>query len=398
MLNENCSQRTILYLDPDDFYASIVRLKDSTLRGKPVLIAHPGGRGGVVSASYEARGDGVAAGMTTAQALRLCPKATVVPVAWDTFERCAQEIHALALKYSPLVERTSLDESALDITGCQRLFGAAADVGASLQRELAANVGLDVSVGVGSNKLVSQVAALRAKRKRLVEVFTGYEPAFLSSLPVNRLPDLEPALAEALEKLAVRKVSDLAKLDLQLLEAAFGFWGRRLHEWAHGIDQRPVSPKREELVRTARADFPTDEMHRDVIVRELFTLAERLGETLRAERFAAGKLGLTIGYSDTQRVSGSRLLPAATDLDRELYEAAERLLERLFIRRVRVRSLILVAGRLRCSVWQRNLFGRDVRLKWRELYSAVDKVRGKYGQGALRFGRAEAPAHKLVVS
>ena len=160
--------REILHINTDDFYASALRLRDPALRTKAVVVSGPAPRGMVMSASYEARGDGVRRGMTVSSAMRLCPGGVFVPPDWDLFRSVSGSIFSIVRRYSPVVESGSLDEGYVDYTGCDRLFGRAMDAGRAIKRDVRAETGLEVSLGVASSKLVSHVASREAKRAHMV--------------------------------------------------------------------------------------------------------------------------------------------------------------------------------------------------------------------------------------
>ena len=131
-------ERRILHINTDDFYASVCRLRDPALRGRAVVVAGPPPRGMVVSASYEARGEGVERGMTVSSARRLCSGGAFVPPDWRLFRRASRAVFGVLGRYSPLVEQASLDEGYIDYTGCGRLFGHVLDAGTRIKSEIGA--------------------------------------------------------------------------------------------------------------------------------------------------------------------------------------------------------------------------------------------------------------------
>ena len=136
--------REILHINTDDFYASALRLRDPALRAKAVVVSGPAPRGMVVSASYEARGEGVRRGMTVSSAMRLCPGGAFLPPDWDLFRSVSGSIFSIVRRYSPVVESVSLDEGYVDYTGCERLFGRAMDEGDKVGLSLAQKAGNNI--------------------------------------------------------------------------------------------------------------------------------------------------------------------------------------------------------------------------------------------------------------
>jgi DNA polymerase-4 len=415
-------EREILHVNTDDFYASLLRLRDPALRGRPVVVAGPAPRGMVFSASYEARRDGVHRGMTVSAARRLSAGGIFCPPDWGLFRRASTAIFRILRRFSPLVEQSGLDEGYIDYTGCGRLFGHVLDAGTRIKNEIIRETGLQVSLGVASSKLVSHVASRSAKRAHLVDVYPGQERPFLAPVPIERFPPVGERRAVMLRELGIARVGDVLLFPEEIFSTCFGSWGRLLYCGAMGEDtaavrSRPAPDERfavEELLEPDRVD-------RGLLESVLYRLAEQLGERLRAERLQAGSLALEIRYADGIRAAGTGRVgveksgasehphgaeksgdtgdaggtarPAApTSNDLRLFEAARRTFVRLFTRRVRVRSMLLSARRLEPEPVQLEIFidpdaARAERM--RRLHGALDRLRSSFPRGvAPAFGRA----------
>lgn len=393
---------TVLHINTDDFFASVLRVKDPALRRRPVVVGHLASRGGVVSASYEARADGIRPGMTMAQARRACPGASLVHIDWDLYTRASSDLFGVLERFSPLVERASLDEGFLDYTGCRLLFGCPVDAAARIKREVCEATGLGVSVGLAANKLVSKVASGTAKCARLVDVFNGYEQSFLAPLAIGRLPGVGPKLGAALRDMAVLRIGDVIRFPEELLQSVFGpTAGRTLHRRARGVDRTPVRP-----VPAARLNWREEEtLNPDSVDRRRLTavlhqLAGRLGTRLRREKLAARRFTVFAQYSDQVRAQRTGFAPEPADLDGRITELALEAFHGLFTRRVRVRRLALGASCLEGN-WQLPLFAGGYASRaeaaraapstthssaMRRLYEAVDGLRGKHGDDAVQVG------------
>ena len=403
-------EREILHVNTDDFYASVLRLRDPALRKRAVVVVGASPRGMVFSASYEARRDGVTRGMTASAAMRLSSRATFLPPDWGLFRRASSAIFGVLRRYSPTVESASLDEGYLDYTGCSRLFGPALDAGRRIKDEIARETGLAVSLGVASNKLVSHVASRTAKCANLVDVYAGYERSFVAPVAVDRFPLVGEKRAPALHDLGVVRVGDVLLFTEEIFAFCFGSWGRRLYRGALGEDTAPVRVRPEIDERfTVEEILEPDRVERRFLEGALYRLAERLGERLRAERSLAGAVGLEVRYADGMAAKGtgrpgssteggaggvSREAEAPASDDRSIYEAAREIFARTYVRRVRVRSLVLSAERIAPAPLQLELFAgdREAAVERRgKLYAALDRLRSAYpGRAAPAFGRALA--------
>jgi len=399
-------EREILHVNTDDFYASVLRLRDATLRGRAVVVVGASPRGMVFSASYEARRDGVARGMTASAAMRLASRAVFLPPDWGLFRRASSAIFAILRRYSPLVESASLDEGYVDYTGCSRLFGPALDTGRRIKDEIARETGLAVSLGVASNKLVSHVASRSAKCANLVDVYSGYERSFIAPVPVHRFPLVGERRAPALCELGVARVGDILLFTEDIFAFCFGAWGRRLYRGALGEDTAPVRTRPAPDERfTVEEILEPDRIDRRFLEGVLYRLTERLGEKLRAERSLAGTVGVEVRYADGMAARGTgRVGPASADNagedepaaaeDCTLFEAAREVFTRIYARRVRVRSLVLSAEKIMPAPLQLELFAgeRAAAAERRgKLYAALDRLRTAYpGCTAPTFGKALA--------
>jgi DNA polymerase IV len=410
-------EREILHVNTDDFYASVLRLRDPALRRRAVVVVGASSRGMVFSASYEARKDGVTRGMTASAARRLSSRAVFLPPDWGLFRRASSAIFGVLRRYSPVVESASLDEGYVDYSGCGRLFGPALDAGRRIKDEIARETGLAVSLGVASNKLVSHVASRSAKCANLVDVYAGYERSFVAPVPVERFPLVGEKRSPALCELGVARVGDVLLFPEEIFAFCFGSWGKRLYRGALGEDTAPVRARAgiderfavEEILEPDRVEYR-------FLEGALYRLAERLGEKLRAERSLAGAVSLEVRYADGLAAKGTgrpgaqaagggepgapgvsaapEAAVSSVSDDLSIYEAAREIFARAYARRVRVRSLVLSAGRIEPAPLQLELFAgdREAAVERRgKLYAALDRLRAAYpGRAAPAFGKALA--------
>jgi DNA polymerase-4 len=406
--------RSILHLDIAAFPVAVERVVDPGLRGRPVAVAPPGSaRAPILAVSLEAAHEGVRPGMPVPEALRRCPGLRVLPANEPLYRRAAAAVLGLLGGYSPLVEPAGPGHVFLDLTGTGRLFGAAKDAAARIRREIEARLRLRAAAGVATNKLVSGVAARVIRPDGgLCDVFPGAEAPFLAPLPALLLPAARaPEARERLEDLSVSRVRDLLALSLPQLRFAFGWRGDRLHRQALGIDDAPVRPPGEAPSVAEEETLAEDSNDEAVVLRAAYRLCERCGARLRRLRARAGRLRLILRYADAVIEGREARLdpPAAADL--LLFGAARGLLARVRQRRVRVRWLEARCLDLLRGPRQLDLFGPEAFAGSRDagdpgaaaagspgaaplrigaaetLAEAVDRIRGRFGEGAIVAGR-----------
>ena len=377
-------ERVIMHVDMDAFYASVELRRRPELVGRPVYV---GGerRGVVLSANYHARAFGIAGGMSSAKARRMCPQAVAIPPDFDAYTEVSAGIGAVFESVTGRVEMASIDEAYLDVTGSLRPSGDARALGELLRALVHDEQGITCSVGIGRNKFIAKVASSQAKPDGLVEVPPGGEAAFLHPLAVEQIWGVGEATAGKLHRLGIVTVADLAGTPVGTLRQAFGpHQGALLADLAWGRDDRRVIARAGErgvgCQRTLAQDISDPARVRTELLRVCATVARRMRR--------AGVLGrvltVTIRFADFQTASKSATLSGLTDTTDELHAQAMVLYHRLRaagtpIRRVGVRVQGLVeAGKAYC---QPTLDAPE--RGWREAEVAMDAVRRKFGPQCL---------------
>jgi DNA polymerase-4 len=366
----------------DAFYASVEQRDHPELRGLPVIVgADPRGRGVVSAASYEARRFGVHSAMPIGRAARLCPDAVFLPVDMDKYARVSGEIMALLSEYSPLLEPISVDEAFLDVTGTERLLGAALEVARTIKARLRGEVGLTASAGIAPNKFLAKLASDLKKPDGLVEVKPGEEADFLRNLPIERLWGVGRVTARELRAMGIETIGQLARVTPRVLMQGFGKWGGLLHELAQGRDDRPVEPLAAPKSMGAEETFSQDTRDGEELRRTLLVQAERVARELRAEGYAGRTVSLKLRFADFQTITRS-LTGEATQDGLEIFRRVFGLLERVE-RRQPVRLIgVSVAGLVQGGPGQLSLFSETSARRDR-VARAADRLARRFGDRAL---------------
>jgi DNA polymerase-4 len=390
--------RTVLHVDIAAFPIAVERVIEPRLHGWPVVLVPPGSaRAPVLVVSQEAAREGVRAGMPLPVVLRRCPGVAVLHPNEPLYRRATGAILALLGGYSPLVEPAALGQTCLDLTGTARLFGAAQDAAARIRREIEARLRLRPTVGLATSKLVSRVAARVIRPDGLCDVFAGSEASFLAPLPVGFLPAARAETRERLSDLSVGRVADLLRFSQAQLLIAFGPHGERLRCQALGIDASPVRPPEAVAAVVEEETLAEDSNEEAALLRTLFSLCERAGARLRRLEARAGGLRVTLRHSDDVLARREERLipPVAADL--ALFAQARTICERARARRARVRwievrCLEIVRGPRQLALFGPEAFGdRASHGAAESLAEAVDRIRGRFGDGAIMAGRLLPP-------
>lgn len=311
----------ILLCDIDAFFASVEQRDRPEYRGKPVVVGGSlSGRGVVSTCSYEARKYGVHSAMPVEQARQLCPGAIFLPGDTARYRRVSREVFAVYDRFTPEIEIVSIDEAYLALPPGEGV--AAAE---EIRRIVREELGLSVTIGVSVNKLLSKIASELAKPDRIGRLWPEQVERVLWPLSPAFLPGLGPISVEKLERIGIETIGQIAAAPPELLRKYFGKNALTLQRSARGIDNRPLETVREAKSLSEEKTFSTDLADEEVILAVLISQAESLGYRLRSGELRARKVGIKVRYADFRTITRELTLPAPTDGDRDIYEAAVRL-------------------------------------------------------------------------
>ncbi len=382
--------RQIIHVDMDAFYASVEQRDRPELRGKPVIVGGPAEARGVVSAaSYEVRTFGVHSAMPTAQAMRRCPHAILLPVRMERYAEVSQQIQAIFERYTPLVEPISLDEAFLDVTGSTNLFGPAEQIGRAIKREIASQTRLTASVGVAPSKFLAKLASDLRKPDGFVVVTEQNKQAILDPLSVGRIWGVGRVTERALHARGIRTIGELRAASEIELRSIMGSGATELRRLARGEDDREVEAVRQARSLSSEQTFATDVSDADVLRSVLLEQVEEVAQRLRRRQLKARTVSLKLRYGDFRTVTRSETLPEATNLTQVLWETAERVFGQW--RRNGSGALRLLGfaatglGPERGG--QGSLFPDPEAEKLKRLDRTMDAIRDRYGKRAVRRGR-----------
>lgn len=384
--------RAVIHLNVADFAVAVERALDARLKKAPLIVAAPSARAVVYDMSDDAYREGVRKGMPLWRARKFSSRAAVVSPRPERYERAMRMIFEKTLRYSPRVEL--VDEKGhlfLDITGTRRLFGPPEDVAWRLRGEVKRGLGFDPVWSVAPNKLVAKVATRMVKPLGEYVVEEGEEEDFLREIPLALIPGIERGDAALLRDMNLKTAGDVARWSLWQLETVFEKRARHLHEVVRGVDTSPVLSA-SDGPPSVSVDHPFADDTNDARVAEgaIWSCAEKAGAELRRRRLAAGRVGVTVDYSDGVRVIRSAITDTPTANDFSLFRLAMRALEFAWKRRVRIRHFKVMCDKLCFPPAQVELFADDCERNRLEsnVILAVDNIRKRFGERSVFFGRS----------
>lgn len=370
-------------MDLDSFFVSVERLLDPSLLGKPVIVGGVGGRGVVSSCSYEARKFGVHSAMPGAKARQLCPHGIFISGSHHKYSEYSSIVTQIIEDNAPLYQKASIDEFYVDLTGMDRFFGCL-KWSQELRQKVIKETGLPISFGLSTSKMISKVATDFAKPNGEKYVEPGTEQDFLDPLPVSKLPMIGEKSTKILNAMGIKTVYQLRQIPFEKLVADFGKFGVAMWRKARGIDSSELVTEWQEKSISCERTFDKDTNDVKWMSNVIHILTEKLGFELRQLGRLTSTVMVKVRYDNFETTS-KQISVEYTCSSKQLIEYAEQLFLQHYDKKRKVRLLGIKFSGLVYGTQQINLF--DDTEQELHLYSAIDKVKEKYGINKLIFAR-----------
>ena len=388
--------RVILHCDMNNFYASVELLSRPDLKDVPVAVCgDPEGRHGIILAKNQlAKAAGVVTAETVWQARKKCPSLQFVRPHHDKYKEYSDRINKIYLEYTDMVEPFSIDESWLDVTASQRLFGNGRQIADTIRQRIKSELGLTLSVGVSYNKVFAKMGSEYRKPDATTEVTRQNYPTLLFGKPVGELFFVGFATAEKLKTIHIRTIGDLAAADPRALERLLGKQGPLLHSYANGLDDSPVClyNQREKIKSVGNGiTFARNLTGIEDITTALTSLSDTVASRLRKYQMKCFGVKVDIKNPAFKTISRQKQLPQPTNLAADLKKAALELLGSSWRLSDPIRLLTLTAINLtdETAEEQLSLFDApaETRQKGESIERTMDDIRKKFGDSSITFGQ-----------
>ncbi len=381
-------KKVIFLVDMNAFFISCEMTRNPSLVGIPAAVAgDPKRRTGIIlAANYEARAQGVKTAMVNHEALKLCPKLTLVSPDHHFYGRKSEAVMHLLSNYTPDIEQNSIDEAWLDMTGSEGLFGKPLNAAQRIMDEIKDRLGLWCSIGIAENKFLAKMAAEMKKPLGITELWEKDIPERLWPLSVKEMYGVGAKTAEKLNRIGIKTIGELAKSDVSVIHQALGKVGDEIYWHANGIDHSIILARTEDDVKSIGREktLPEDLTDIEKAKMILLELADDVGMTVRKQGKEGRTVHIRLKYSDFRSVT-RQMTVAATSVTREIYQAGCSLLEQNWSagRPVRLIGISVSGFHEHTFSEQLSLFDqRQVNIrsdKNKQIDKAMDKIRDKYG-------------------
>lgn len=398
-------QRLIFHVDVNSAFlsweaAKRIREGEDDLRLIPSCVGgNPERRTSIVLAkSIPAKKFGVKTGEPIAMALRKCPDLVIVGSDFGLYDRNSRAFMDICREYAPVLEKFSIDECFLDMTGTNLIYPNPIETAYEIKDKIRDTLGFTVNIGVGSNKLLAKMASDFEKPDRVHTLFTSEIPDKFWPLPVGELFSVGKNVRAKLEKAHIHTIGDLAKYDVRSLQALIGVKpGLHLHNYANGIDDSPVMSEPPE----AKSYGTTTTLEEDVTTYEqayriLLSLADSVAFRIRADRAKAFCITVTIRGNDFKNKSHQRKINEATDITTEIFEISKGLFQEVWDGNTPLRLLgISLSDITKEEGMQLSLFQDERKEKARKADQAMDAIRRRYGVDIVKRGAMYGQAERI---
>jgi len=373
------TEKQIIHMDQDAFFVSVEVKKDSSLVGKPVIIGGTSDRGVVASCSYEARKYGVHSAMSSRMAKMLCPHAVFIRGNMDEYSKASHEITNILKERVPLIEKASIDEHYIDMTGMDR-FHSTRRYAHELRELVMKETGLPISFGLSVNKTVSKMATNECKPNGEMNVDQKEVQPFLNPLSIRKIPGLGEKTFVKLSDMGIKKIYTLSQIHPEQMNFLLGKSGLSLLQKAQGIDNSPVVPYMEQKSIGTQCTFHADSIDLDMINNLLTAQVMDVAFQLREKKKLTACVTVTIRYANFETET-RQIAIGYTSLDDVLIATAKELFKKMYNRRMLLRLIGVRLSNLVSGFEQIDLYSES-----QEQYSlvqALDKIRRKFGSDAV---------------
>ncbi|WP_415235098.1 DNA polymerase IV [Sneathiella sp.] len=389
------NQLSTAHMDCDAFYAAVEKRDNPSLAYKPVIVAHDGVRSVVSTCCYIARISGVRSAMPLFKAKKICPDGVIIKPRMDVYSAVSKQIHKLFDELTPMIEPLSLDEAFLDLSGTDKLHGRTpAQSMAWLAREIQQTIGITVSVGLSYNKSLAKLASDLDKPDGYAVIGQAEALTFLAPRPVGDIWGVGKALNKKLNAEGITTIGQLQHRDENDLIKKYGTMGSRLYQFSRGQDDRKVKSERKAKSISAETTFGTDISDIHVLADRLWPLCERVSARLKQTEKAGKTITLKLKTGNFQGITRSHTLDRPTQLAETLYQETLPLLQNAALgKSFRLIGVGISSFGKLDEADTPDLLDQD-KGKIKEIETAMDKVRAKFGKDIILKGRGFKPPPK----
>lgn len=391
--------RRIMHIDMNSFFASCEMANDESLRGKNIAVAgDPAKRHGIIlAASYEAKKKGVKTTMPIWKAQNVCKDLIILPCNMELYASYSDRMIEIVSQYAPVIEKASIDEAYLDLTGTEKIYPDLLILAKEIQDRIYNELGLMSSIGISENKLLAKMGSDYKKPMGITEIYLKDVKDKLWNLKTGELFGIGNKTEEMLKSIGIFTIGMLAQYDFNTLKLYAGDRGARyLIDSANGIDDSEVIPNDMIEAKSTGLEktFSEDITDIKILNKTLFEFSEKISYRLREMNKKAKTIVIKIKYSNFTNITRNYTLDAYTDLQNEIYEVAKLLLIKSLNNDISVRLIGLSCTKFisndedysQITLLETNeeKIMKEKNERYRTFEKTLDKLRTKYGEDVVK--------------
>ncbi len=380
------TQRSIIHVDMDAFFAAVEELDNPELRGRAVVVGGLGPRGVVSTANYIARRSGVHSAMPMGQARRLCPQAVYIAPRGARYREVSARVFEQFHAITPLVEGLSLDEAFLDVSASLRLFGGFEDIARKLKADIRRETGLTASVGMAHNKFLAKLASDAQKPDGFVHVPADGVQDFLDPMPIVRLWGIGKKTQPRLKALGLLTIGQFRRVDASLVRPVLGNRTEHYLRLAQGLDEREVEPSRPDKSISHEVTFDQDIRDPGELLAELQHQSDRVARRLRKAHLLARTVSIKLRDSQFRTATRSKSMIAGSNSSSTIYRMARALFETW--RKEHRNTPVRLLGVGTSNFEDEDEPGHAPPSRDQRLDGVLDGIRDRFGEDGIAHGQA----------
>ena len=394
---KNNTSRTILHCDMNGFYASVELLDYPQYKNVPMAVCgNPDSRHGIILAKNDlAKKYRVTTGETLGMAKKKCPDLVCVPPHHDKYSHYSKLINEIYLRYTDMVEPFSIDESWLDVTASESLFGTGKEIADDIRRTVKEELGLTLSAGVSYNKFLAKMGSEHKKPDATTVIDQSNLKTLLWPKKIDDMFFVGKKTAAVLKKAHIYTIGQLANSNRQSIASLLGRNGALIHDYANGIDNSPVAlfNKREKAKSIGHSvTFSKNLTNYDEIKSGISWLCDRVTMRLRKAHMKASGLRVEIRYATFNEISKQKQFDQPTNLEKDFFREAFKIIEKMWQKQMPIRLLSVSAINLVDENVEEQLsmltgFSQEERQEHEKFERTLDEIRNKFGTNSIEFGR-----------
>ena len=329
----------ILHIDMDAFFAAVEQRDNPELRNKPVIISGNSNRSVVSTASYEARKFGIGSAMPVFKAKQLCDHLEIVSGNMKKYQATSKQIMKIIAQYSPLLEKVSIDEAYLDITGCEKLFGSFKNIAMAIKKKIYNQLFLTCSIGMSPIKFLSKIASDMNKPDGLTIIEHNQIKNFIFNLPIHKVPGIGKNSMKTMQLMQIKTLGDVRKFTLPVLTQKFGKRGKRLLELSNGIDKSMVKTSYKQKSISSETTLLKDIVDFNKAKNIILSRSQIVGRILRRKNLICQNVFIKLKFSDFSQITRSKKLESPTCSSSAIFNEAL-----LLYKKVKLKKKIRLIG------------------------------------------------------